>query len=55
MKVKTPREDMKKKDVVYEVPCMECDTIATYRQIETCTNELWSTRLLSEERMTRME
>jgi predicted GIY-YIG superfamily endonuclease len=24
MKVKTPREDMK--DVVYEVPCMDCDT-----------------------------
>ena len=26
MKVKTPREDMKKKDIVYEVPCMDCDT-----------------------------
>ena len=26
IKVKTPREDMKKKDVVYEVPCKDCDT-----------------------------
>ena len=26
MKVKTPREDLEKKDVVYEVPCMDCDT-----------------------------
>ena len=27
MKMKTPREDMKKKDVVYEVPCMDCGII----------------------------
>ena len=26
MEVKTPREDLEKKDVVYEVPCMDCDT-----------------------------
>ena len=25
MKVKTPRDDLEKKDVVYEVPCMDCD------------------------------
>ena len=25
VKVKTPREDLEKKDVVYEVPCMDCD------------------------------
>ena len=26
MKVKTPREDIVKKDVVYEVPCLDCET-----------------------------
>ena len=26
MKVKTPREDVEKKDVVYEVPCLDCHT-----------------------------
>ena len=26
MRVKTPIEDLEKKDVVYEVPCMDCDT-----------------------------
>ena len=26
MRIKTPIEDLEKKDVVYEVPCMDCDT-----------------------------
>ena len=42
MKVKQPRDDKKKKGVVYEVPCGECDSVyidETSRTLEKCLSE----------------